>query len=120
MRLEEFFEKKEVAALLGKDFVLQSIDSGKHQNTKGLLAKIRPKAGGGIPWMVIQDADGRTVVTSDGPKGNIGCPWQPDEIAYFREMLAKARKNLTDADLDAIVQANQAFRAEVEKRKVEK
>ena len=71
--------------LLQKDYVLQSIDSGKHQNAKAVIARVRPAAAGGIPWMVIQGADGRPLVTSDGPKGNIGCPWEPHEIAWFRD-----------------------------------
>ena len=28
----------------------------------------------GIPWMVILDTDGKELISSDGPKGNIGYP----------------------------------------------
>lgn len=99
--------------LLARDYVLQSIDSGKHDNAKAVIQKIRTK-GGGIPWMAIVDPTGKVLITSDGPKGNVGCPWEPHEIAWFREMLGKTKQKLTDADLDAIVKANEAYRARVE------
>ena len=101
-------------ALLEKDYVLQSIDSGKHHNAQAVIAKVRTKPGGGIPWMAIVDADGKVLTTSDGPQGNVGCPWKAEEIAWFREMLATTKKNLTDADLDRIVAANEAYRDKVE------
>jgi hypothetical protein len=40
--------------------------------------------------MAILDGEGRKLVTSDGPMGNIGYPAKPEEIAYFVEMLKKA------------------------------
>lgn len=98
-----------MAALLGKDYVLQAIDTARQQNAKGVVERVRGKDGGGIPWMVVLDADGKRLITSDGPKGNIGCPIQPHEIAFFRTMLEKTRKRLTDAELDAIAKANAAF-----------
>ncbi len=39
--------------------------------------------------MAILDADGNTLITSDRPKGNIGCPILPDEIEYFLTMVKK-------------------------------
>ena len=99
-----------MADLLAKDFVLQAIDTSCQVNADKVIAKIRDDAGrGGIPWMVVLDGDGKRLVTSDGPKGNIGCPIQPHEISWFRSMLAKTRKSLSDADLDAVQQANEAF-----------
>lgn len=60
-----------------------------------------------MPWMVVLDSDGKELITSVGPKGNVGCPVQPDEIDYFVKMiesssvsneqrLEKIRKALTE------------------------
>jgi len=90
--------------------VLLSVDSGKQENAKSVIDRVRGKdAGGGIPWMAILDAEGERVLTSDGPKGNIGCPFEPEEIAYFRTMLERTRKKLTDADLETILKVNAEF-----------
>ena len=99
-----------MSALLRKDYVLLSLDSGKHRKGAEVIAKLRAGHGdGGIPWMVMLDAEGKAIVTSDGPKGNVGCPVQPDEIAWFRTMLERSKKRLTTAELDTIEQANHAF-----------
>lgn len=97
--------------LLAKDYVLLSLDSGKHKGADPVIEKLRKgHAGGGIPWMTIVDADGKEIVTSDAPNsGNIGCPVQPEEVAWFKTMLAKGKRRLSDADLAAIEKANETF-----------
>ncbi len=42
---------------------------------------------GGMPWMVILDGDGKELITSVGPEGNVGCPVQPAEVDYFVTMI---------------------------------
>ena len=109
-RLEEFLGHQEVAQPLAKDYVLLSVDTGKQENAQSVIDRVRGKdAGGGIPWMAILDGDGQQLVTSDGPKGNVGCPYEPAEIAWFRTMLERTRSKLTDGDLDALQKANEAF-----------
>ena len=98
-----------MAALLAKDFVVQAIDTSCQVNADKVIAKVRGKQRGGIPWMTIVDANGKRLITSDGPKGNIGCPIQPHETEYFRTMLAKTSKKLTSAELDAFKKANDAY-----------
>ncbi len=90
--------------LLAKDYVLVS-------GAQPVIDRLRKgHSGGGIPWMTIVDADGKELVTSDAPKGgNIGCPVQPEEVAWFRAMLAKTRQRLSDAELAAIERANETF-----------
>ena len=56
--------------------------------------------------LLIEDivvGDGKAVVTSDGPKGNVGFPAAPHEIAHFRAMLEQSKRRLTDADINALV-----------------
>jgi hypothetical protein len=42
------------------------------------------------------------VITSDGPKGNVGFPAAPEEIEHFVAMLKKTARKLTEADIKAI------------------
>ena len=98
-----------MSALLQKDYVLLSLDSRNKRGTE-VIGKLRAgHDGGGIPWFVVLDAEGKELVTSDGPKGNVGCPAQPEEIAWFRTVLERTKKRLTAAELDAIQQANEAL-----------
>ena len=72
-----------------------------------MFDKMKKERSGGMPWMVVLDRDGKELITSVGPKGNVGCPVQPDEIDYFVKMiesssvsneqrLEKIRKALTE------------------------
>ena len=97
---------------LDRDYVLLSIDSGKHRGGADVATSLRAgHKGGGIPWMTILDQQGKELVTADGPKGNVGCPAQPDEIAWFRTMLERTSRRLQPADLDAIQGINEQFAA---------
>jgi hypothetical protein len=89
---------------MAKDFVVLKIDEDRMTDGKALAKEIRGGEEGGIPWMVVLDGGGKRVVTSDGPKGNIGYPGEPGEIAWFLEMLGKAAKRLTPAEIKSIEQ----------------
>jgi hypothetical protein len=73
---------------------------------EALEQKLRSRNGadptGGIPWMVVLDAEGKALITSDGPKGNIGCPYEPWEIEHFVAMLDKTRRSLGKDDLERL------------------
>ncbi|NRA95209.1 MAG: hypothetical protein HRU14_03270 [Planctomycetes bacterium] len=94
------------------------IDQDRMANGKAVAKELRGGGGGGIPWMVILDGDGKQLVTSDGPKGNIGCPIQPHERAFFYEMLAKTRKHMSDEEAGAVKAGLEAFaKAILDKRR---
>jgi hypothetical protein len=97
----------DVAAILAKAFVPLRLEADRMIGGKEILK--RYQAGeGGIPWFVFLDGEGKAVVTSDGPKGNVGFPAAPHEIAYFRTMLDRSRTALTDADINALVASLEA------------
>jgi hypothetical protein len=97
----------DVAAILAKAFVPLRLEADRMIGGKDILK--RYQAGeGGIPWFVFLDGDGKAVVTSDGPKGNVGFPAAPHEIAYFRTMLDRSRTVLTAADINALVASLEA------------
>jgi hypothetical protein len=91
-----------VAPVLAKAFVSLKLEADRMVGGKEILKRYQANEAG-IPWFVFLDVDGRAVVTSDGPKGNVGFPAAPHEIAYFRTMLEQSTRSLTAADITALV-----------------
>ena len=58
---------------------------------------------GGIPWFVFLDADGKAIVDSNGPEGNVGFPQAPEELVHFRAMLGKAAVKNGKAEIEALI-----------------
>lgn len=77
------------------------MDTDRMTGGKALAMKLRGEQGG-IPWMVILDDKGKHLTTSDGPKGNVGYPAQPQEIAHFMEMLKETKQRITAEELQAV------------------
>jgi thioredoxin-related protein len=102
LRLEAWLAQPGIAAIIGKDFVDVKIDQDRMIGGKELLDRYNAKKNGGIPWFVFLDAKGKVVVTSDGPKGNIGFPYEPHEIDYFMVMLKTARHRITGDDMEVL------------------
>ena len=100
-----------------KDYVVVKIDQDRMTEGAVLAAELRAvnkKAkGGGIPWSVMLDGTGRQVITSDGPKGNIGCPAQPHEIDFFFEMVDKTRTHMSDGDREVLEKKLRAYGKEL-------
>ena len=110
--LAQFVQDHE--SLIATDYVDIKIDTMRMTNGEQAAARLAPGESGGVPWMVILDASGKQVASSHGPDGNIGYPFQPNEIAHFITMLRDTRKRLTDADLDSIAADLNAYRDERE------
>ena len=85
------------------------IDTERHLNGEKVAKTLRGDRQGGIPWMVITDADGAELISSDGPQGNVGCPVMPHETEWFLEMLGRTRQNLTDEQLAQVSAALEIF-----------
>jgi Thioredoxin-like len=98
--LSRFLKKH--AALIAKDYVYVRIDS-RYKHGKDVIDRTRKGKERSIPWMVVLDADGKPRITSDGPKGNIGLPSEPEGIAQFRKMLLATRRNLTDGEIRSLL-----------------
>jgi thioredoxin-related protein len=112
-RLEDFLARADIAALLGPDFLDAKIDIDRMDNGKDLLATYRKGESGGIPWFVILDAKGKALVTSDGPKGNIGYPGEPHEIEHFLAMLKQTSRKMEPGQLDRIEAALRKARVDL-------
>jgi len=97
---------QEHSAVLTPDYVFVKIDS-RFANAPAVLKRVRGYSGG-VPWMAILDSQGKPLVTSDGPFGNIGFPSRDAELTHFEAMLRTTSRKLTDANIrnliDALVQ----------------
>ena len=90
---------------MAKDFIPVKIDQDRMEHGKMIAALIRQGQRGGIPWFVFTNDKLKPLVTSDGPKGNVGFPVKENEIAHFIAMLNKVRKQMSDADVATIQKA---------------
>lgn len=91
-----------MAKVMNKDYLIVKIDTERMKNGKDVAARLRRDRTGGIPWMVILSADGKELITSDGPRGNVGCPVRPEERAFFIEMLEKTSRRMGDGGISVV------------------
>jgi hypothetical protein len=63
---------------------------------------------------VFLDSRGDAIVTSDGPKGNIGYPATPEEIEHFIAMLRKSARKIGPAQVEEIEAALMAEGEKIE------
>src|SRR5512144_2540513 len=100
---------KYVSSLMEKEFVTVKLDYDRGIGAKDIEQRFIDKEQG-LPWFAFVAPDGKAIVHSTRLKGgNIGHPNAPDEVEYFKTMLQKARKHLTDADIDALIASLVAF-----------
>lgn len=86
-RLTDWLAQPEIAAILDRDFVIVKIDVDRMTRGKDVMAQVRPKTDGGIPWFAVLDSKGKPLGSSDGPRGNIGYPFKPEEIDHFMALI---------------------------------
>lgn len=103
-RLEAFIARPEIDAIISQDYIHVKIDQDRMVGGKEFAAKIREGKPGGIPWFVFLDADGKALITSDGPDGNIGFPVQDNEIAHWLNMFKQTAKKIKPAELETMKQ----------------
>ena len=101
-RLEAFLAREDMAPIFARDFVDVKLDVSRMSGAEDVLLKYNSGRSGGVPWFVFLDAKGDAIVNSDGPKGNIGYPATPEEIAHFMAMLGKARRRIDPAQVEAV------------------
>lgn len=82
-------------------------------NGKDVARRIRASDKGGIPWIVILDPEGEALITSDGPKGNIGCPVKPEERSHFMHMIEKTARQISKEDLSSLKDLLDTFGEEI-------
>jgi thioredoxin-related protein len=100
LKLDAWLARPEIAKVFGKEFVETKIDMDRMTGAKEVLSRFNPSESGGIPWFVILDGKGKSIATSDGPKGNIGFPATDEEIAHFVKMMEASKKHLSASDIE--------------------
>ena len=80
-----------------KDYLWVRVDK-RWNGSEEVMKKIQEERGG-IPWYAILDSGGEVLAKSDGPKGNIGYPIEPEEIEHFMTMLEETKQRLTPEEL---------------------
>jgi hypothetical protein len=91
--------------LLEKDYVMLKIDDVRDINGKDVAQRIVRTEQFGIPFHAIFDASGALLIDSNGPLGNIGTPGGTEGKKHLRTMLTKTRQNLTDTEIDHLVES---------------
>ena len=108
---------KDVAPLLDREFVPVMLDFDRGIGAQDIQKRYTTQSQG-LPWFVFLDDNGEKLITSSakGEAGNVGFPWEPNEIAHFKVMLEKVKKHLSDTDIAYLVKSLQDFRAREEKK----
>lgn len=89
-------------ALLDKDYVLVKVMGGMDKNAEVIQPLLPGSQSEGIPFHAIVEPDGKVLVTSKGPQGNIGMPSDLDGIQHLRKMLETTAQKLTPDDIAAL------------------
>jgi hypothetical protein len=100
--LEEFLGRPEVASRMQKDFVELCIDTDRMTNGQAIYEKLKNGRAGGLPWLLVLDADGKELITGVGPQGNIGAPVTVEECEHFVTMVRTTRQRMSDEDVAKI------------------
>jgi hypothetical protein len=66
---------------------------------------------------VILDSEGMSLATSDGPKGNVGYPYEPHEIEHSVGMLKQTARKMSGQQVEQVAEALQRSRAAIEKER---
>jgi hypothetical protein len=91
--------------LLGKDYVMLKIDDVLDQNGRRIAQRLTQGENHGVPFHAIFDSDGAMLIDSAGPLGNIGAVGGFEGKKHLRKMLLQSRQNLTDEEIDQIVES---------------
>ena len=118
--LDSFLKDSEVAAILGKYYVIAELSVGEdlaghpernNDGSIGLLQKyggVSPSGQVGLPYFVVLDSKGAALITSNpagkdkAPDKAIGFPTEPDEIRWFVQMLKRGADALTPEEAKLI------------------
>src|SRR5689334_1086884 len=83
--------------------VMENGDKKKLENPGGVdYMNANGGKDAGLPFLYFADSNGKLIINSIRPAkgadkgGNIGCPYEAEEIAHWMEMVKKAAPKMTD------------------------
>jgi hypothetical protein len=89
--------------LLSQDYVFLKIDDVRDLHGAEVAERLTGHEGQGVPFHAIFDPNGKILITSEAPQGNIGHPSGFEGKRHVRKMLVETRSSLTDQQIDQIV-----------------
>lgn len=98
--LSDYLEKHK--ELMGKDYVHLKLDTRMPEFAE-VYEILSEGESRGVPWMLILDSSGTTLITGDTEEGNIGYPNNPVGIDHFERMLVTTKQRLTDDELSTLL-----------------
>jgi hypothetical protein len=113
-KMEKILDDPQVAAVVGRHFVLVTLDVLEQGPKKALenpgaeaIMNALGGAGQGIPYFAAISPKGEKLLDSRQMPGNqnIGCPATPEEIAAFGVFLAKTAPRMTPQEIKVVVDA---------------
>lgn len=119
-RFEDWLTQKDVARIMDKRFVDVKIDTDLDTGGEAMRTHYAGGRSTGIPWFVMLTPEGKTITTSDGPDGNIGCPWTEPERKAFGTILTKSTSGITAEGVASLEASLKAFRTKTEQRNKKK
>ena len=99
LRLDAFL--KEHKQIFERDYVLLKIDIERMGDGKTVASQLGASLRS-VPWIAIVDVDGKPLITSDRPDGNLGLPENSEGIAYFLKMIRDTSSRITEEQLERI------------------
>ena len=115
-KLDDWMNQPEIASILDRDFVTIRVDIDRMTHGKEVLHQFRPSDKGGIPWFAVLDSKGKSLGTSDGPNGNIGYPFKPEEIDHFMALITKEARRIEPAQQERLRQSLKESADRIEKQ----
>ena len=103
----------DVGPVLAKEFVVLKIDYDRAKGAKEIETRYIDKEQG-LPWFFILDGSAHLIAHSTRASGNVGMPWEPDEVVHFQTMLEKAKKHLSSDEIAMLIRSIQDFRKKTE------
>jgi RNA polymerase sigma factor (sigma-70 family) len=89
--------------LLAQDYVFLKIDDVRDLHGAEVAKRLPGSERQGVPFQVIFDSDGKSLITSESALGNIGHPDGFEGKNHLRKMILHTRNRLTDRQVDEIV-----------------
>lgn len=101
-RMDDFVYTAKTAEILATAYVPLKIDIERTTGGEKLAKTYGWNADTGLPFFVVTDANGKTLVDSKGEQGNVGFPAEPHEIAHFMTVVRKTALGLTAEQMRAL------------------
>ena len=94
--------------VLEHDYIFIKFDEVRDANADKVRSRIGNDERAGIPNHAILNADGKVLVTSSGPLGNIGLPSGFEGLRHFRRMLQDTARTLSPTEIDELIRSRTA------------